>query len=382
MQCIISYTMAPEVLKGKYTKQADMWSIGVIAFMLLSSQMPFYGRKRKHIVEQIMKGHYQYRGRRWKRISDQAKAFCDELLVVDYDERADAEEALSMAWLNRRYAATVRNPHEHEMKSANASMMKYAKYAKIKKLALMVCAHKSTSREIGILRKVFQKYDTKKDGQLSYEEFKAAIKDVGYSEEDYRSIFDAVDLDGTGKIRYTEFLAATIEAQGALSEERLAEAFDRLDSDDSGFISKENLKVLLGDDFPQSEIDAIIDEADLTRDGKISYSEFLALWEHQNEGNRQTALNEVKAMTLNFVPSDRSLSTENSYEESDLEADSFEPVSRANFIEGKKSSERKVEIASGKRVGFLDSAQADIPIPSTPIPEQDQSSFAKHVASV
>jgi len=40
------YTMAPEVLKGSYTSQADLWSIGVIAYMLLSSQMPFYGRKR------------------------------------------------------------------------------------------------------------------------------------------------------------------------------------------------------------------------------------------------------------------------------------------------------------------------------------------------
>ena len=40
------YTMAPEVLKGNYSQTADIWSIGVIAYMLLSSQMPFYGRKR------------------------------------------------------------------------------------------------------------------------------------------------------------------------------------------------------------------------------------------------------------------------------------------------------------------------------------------------
>ena len=48
--------MAPEVLKGKYTKQADLWSVGVIAYMLMSSQMPFYGRTRGDIVEQIMIG--------------------------------------------------------------------------------------------------------------------------------------------------------------------------------------------------------------------------------------------------------------------------------------------------------------------------------------
>jgi calcium-dependent protein kinase len=84
------------------------------------------------------------------------------------------------------------------------------------------------------------------------------------------------DIDGSGKIRYTEFLAATIEARGAISEERLAEAFDRMDSDDSGYISTENLKEMFGDDFPEEEIEAIIKEVDPTKNGKISYSEFLA----------------------------------------------------------------------------------------------------------
>jgi serine/threonine protein kinase len=49
--------MAPEVLKGAYSKNADLWSIGVIAYMLLSSQMPFYGRNRKQIIEQILRGY-------------------------------------------------------------------------------------------------------------------------------------------------------------------------------------------------------------------------------------------------------------------------------------------------------------------------------------
>jgi calcium-dependent protein kinase len=50
------YTMAPEVILGKYTKQADLWSVGIIAFMLLSSQMPFYGRDKNAIVGSILIG--------------------------------------------------------------------------------------------------------------------------------------------------------------------------------------------------------------------------------------------------------------------------------------------------------------------------------------
>lgn len=235
-----SYTMAPEVLKGSYTNQADMWSVGVIAYMLLSSQMPFYGRKRSHIVESIMKGKFDFKGRRWKRLSAQSKEFVKSLLVVDPEERLDADESLGCVWLNRRMTATVRNPYEEEIESAKNSLVRYAGYSKLKQVALMVVAHKSSTQEIGILRKVFQKYDTKKDGQLSYEEFKAAMHDAGFGDEDYQRMFDSVvgrndflcmapgilatewlivlcdlqDLDGTGKIRYTEFLAATIEAQG------------------------------------------------------------------------------------------------------------------------------------------------------------------------
>lgn len=135
----------------------------------------------------------------------------------------------------------------------------------------MVVAHKSNTEEIGILRKVFQNYDTNKSGDITYVEFVAALASTGYSEEQLKPIFEAVvscfvpalllnvcvqtsgcwclfsrliilqhilllhqDIDGSGRIRYTEFLAATMELHGAIREELLAEAFDRLDSDDSG----------------------------------------------------------------------------------------------------------------------------------------------------
>jgi len=171
--------------------------------MLMSSQMPFYGRKRDEIVKQIMTGSYVFKGRRWKRISKQAKAFVNDLLQVDPDDRATTDEALKASWLNRRFGATVRSPHLEEMDNAKTSIKKFANYSKLRKVALMVVAHKSTSAEIGILRKVFQEYDKKGCGQLNYDQFKAALQEAGYTDDEYRKIFDAVDLDGTGLIRYT-----------------------------------------------------------------------------------------------------------------------------------------------------------------------------------
>lgn len=118
------------------------------------------------------------------------------------------------------------------------------------------------------------------------------------------------DLDGTGRIRYTEFIAATIEAHGAIGEERLAEAFDRLDSDDSGYISADNLIEILGKEIPRSEIDAIIAEADLTKDNQVSYSEFLALWETKKEIEKEETLRLIGADILEVVQSESMDSTQ------------------------------------------------------------------------
>ena len=161
-------------------------------------------------------------------------------------------------------------------------------------------------------------------------------------------------MDGTGEVKYCEFLAATIEAQGAISEERLAEAFDRLDSDDSGYISKENLREFLGDDLPQEEIDEIIREADITKDGKISYAEFLALWEDKHEEKRDEMMRDLRAHRATLSSSSYGSTfggsshhtALSSHHKDDLRSDNesdHHTLARANYIEGKKMSERRVK---------------------------------------
>jgi hypothetical protein len=86
-------------------------------------------------------------------------------------------------------------------------------------------------------------------------------------------------------INYTEFLAAALETQGTIEEYRLAEAFDLMDVDDSGYISRENLRFILGDHTDERYIDQLIAEADFKRDGRISYEEFLQVFSKQTHDN-------------------------------------------------------------------------------------------------
>jgi serine/threonine protein kinase len=81
---------------------------------------------------------YDFKGRRWKRVSKQAKAFVEDLLVVDPEDRATADSAYRSTWLNRRQLTTIRNPYEEENVQAQRSLMKYAGYSKLKKVVSML----------------------------------------------------------------------------------------------------------------------------------------------------------------------------------------------------------------------------------------------------
>lgn len=107
--------------------------LGFVPFFL-SFRVFLALQTRRHIVELIMNCKYDFKGRRWKRVSKQAKAFVEDLLVVDPEDRATADMSYRSTWLNRRQMTTVRNAHAEENEKAQESLLKYAGYSKLKKV--------------------------------------------------------------------------------------------------------------------------------------------------------------------------------------------------------------------------------------------------------
>jgi calcium-dependent protein kinase len=262
------YSMAPQVLQGVYTSQADLWSFGVITYMLLSSHRPFYNKRRNIMIDRIMRCDYTFEKDYWKPISSEAKDFISKLLVLDPKIRYNATQAQQHEWLSKEFKLADRIPRESFQTAVADNLLVYKDTAQLKKVALNIIAHRSSAEEILQLRQCFDAYDTANNGIISFEEFREALAKANYSEKDIKDMFESVDVNANGHVMYTEFIAATLETQGQLEEERIAEAFDRLDVDNSGFVSKENMLEFLGKDATMEEIESMLKSVDRDNDGQ------------------------------------------------------------------------------------------------------------------
>ena len=105
------------------------------------------------------------------------------------------------------------------------------------------------------------------------------------SESQQEDLFRSLDMDGTGRVNYLEFLAATVPSNVLKDETKLRYAFNRIDCDNSGYISNDNLRELMGADYCSADVDAMIASADIKRNGHIDFEEFLALMNPGADGN-------------------------------------------------------------------------------------------------
>ncbi|CAM9623497.1 unnamed protein product, partial [Scytosiphon promiscuus] len=264
--------MAPEVISGShFPRTCDMWSIGVIAYLLLCGYPPFGGSSTAELKEQIQHGTYQFHHDAWSSISGKAKNFIKRLLVRNPQERMSAAEAQHHPWLHNN------DPHAKERnlsKQALANLVAFRKTNALKKLALELVARSLDHEQIRNLEKDFAKMDKDGSGTISFEEFDHVLSSqADLSREDIRSLFTSVDVDNGKELNFNEFLAATLERR-QLDEMRLKLAFDRLDFDHSGTIDATDLRNIVGSDLGQEGIDAIFKEFDLNRDGEIDFGEF------------------------------------------------------------------------------------------------------------
>jgi len=300
------YSMAPQVIQGVYDKACDLWSVGVISYMLLSGgEPPFDGDTRQEMIDSIMRCKYSFREENsaWKNVSREAKNFIGALLKMDPKERLTARRALRHPWLRKlkqtrdNRTRTTYDESEQAARLAEScnDIHRYSQESKLKRLAMLLLAHQAPHSELAELRELFGQYDQEEDGRISYKEFKQALASASSRLElrDIHRLFQDLDVQKDGYINYSEFIAATLESRGRIATNRIREAFDRLDVDQTGSISKSNLKQVLSQggfhSVSESFVDEVFDELDTQTPGAVTYDEFSKLFAKDNKENALAA---------------------------------------------------------------------------------------------
>ncbi|KAL3686284.1 hypothetical protein R1sor_008858 [Riccia sorocarpa] len=272
------YYMAPEVLKRNYGPEVDVWSAGVILYILLCGVPPFWAETEQGVALAILRGALDFTRDPWPKVSDNAKHLVRHMLDADPKSRYTAQQVLDHPWLHD----AKRTPNTALGDAVRARLKQFSAMNKLKKRALRIIAEHLSGEEIEGLKGMFQMMDTNNSGAISFEELKVGLQKIGsqLAESEVRLLMDAADVDGNGSLDYGEFVAASIHLQRVDNEEHLQKAFSHFDRDGSGFIDMDDLQTALGDDLGPNETDVIRDimhEVDTDKDGQISYEEFVSM---------------------------------------------------------------------------------------------------------
>ncbi|ESR52907.1 calcium-dependent protein kinase 10 [Citrus sinensis] len=299
------YYMAPEVLKRNYGPEVDVWSAGVILYILLCGVPPFWAETEQGVALAILRGVIDFKREPWPQISESAKSLVRQMLESDPKKRLTAQQVLEHPWLqNAKKASNV--PLGDIVR---ARLRQFSVMNRFKKRALRVIAEHLSVEEVEVIRDMFKLMDTDSDGKVSYEELKAGLRKVGsqLAEPEMKMLMEVADVDGNGVLDYGEFVAVTIHLQKMENDEHFRRAFMFFDKDGSGYIESDELREALADESGETENDVLNDimrEVDTDKDGRISYEEFVAMMKTGTDwrkASRQYSRERFKSLSLNLM---------------------------------------------------------------------------------
>ena len=284
-----SYYMAPEILKRKYDEKCDLWSIGVILYILLTGRPPFDGNDDDEILENVKKGVYDKWAYPFPLLSPHAKDLIYKLLQYDPKKRLSAEEALEHPWFKTAEFKKKDKVNTIAPELARELIQNMTKYRSDNMLKCAVIAylvhHITNTEECFEASKLFIKIDLNSDGRIEkHELIQGFEKYWGISKEEAKEkvdlIFANIDTDFNGFIEYEEFVRAAVNSSIFMSQNYLKFAFNYFDRDSSGDITFEEIKKRFIQNSKNTnpkvdkELKEIFDSIDINGDGSISFGEF------------------------------------------------------------------------------------------------------------
>ena len=280
------YYISPEILKGSYDMKCDVWACGVILYVIICGYPPFNGKSDKEVYKNISNEKFDFPATEWKGISKLCKNLISKMLCPA-EKRLSAFEVLNDKWL----LVKAKDNFNIDLQTIKSEQIIYYRfYNKLKKAVLTYISSRLGNDEAKEIKELFSVMDREKIGKITLSDFAYGIKvsesGSNLTYKDLTEMYESVDIDNSGKIDYTEFLAANIGPEIYLKEEKLREAFHAFDVDQNDLITKNDvLKALKLEPTPQNEelSNNLIKENDYNNDGNIDFNDFLKMMQPELE---------------------------------------------------------------------------------------------------
>ena len=252
---------APEVFENYYNEKCDLWSVGIILYLLLTGQLP---QSLPLNLPSLA-----------SKISESALDLLSKLLNADFKTRISASEALNHPWIK-----SAQNQNSADIDGALKMLKNFSKYSEAQDAVRDFVASQIISyNDSQYFIDNFQKLDSNNDGKITKEELMEHYSKTMSQKEAkivVDKIFEVADRNKNGSIEFVEFIRGSMKKSSLLSIENVEKAFKLLDKDNNQNLSIGELQHLLGDTADKA-IRQLIQEADQNGDGQISFEEFLKL---------------------------------------------------------------------------------------------------------
>ncbi|CAD8118042.1 unnamed protein product [Paramecium sonneborni] len=275
------FYVAPEVLNANYDEKCDIWSLGVILYILLCGYPPFFGPNEQEVLLKVKKGEYSFDPSDWGKVSNQGKDLIRRMLLYDPTLRISASDALNHDWIqNNKSKGQINIQTLNKLKDFDSKNK--LKYAILQFITVQVV----TTQEKDDLLKIFQDIDKNGDGTVSKDElFQAYLKiykgDKLAAETVVEELFPQLDANCSGKVDFSEFITASINKEKSLNRKKIEQSFKLFDLDGNGLITKQEINELFNDEIDEEMWLEILDECDQDKDGMINLNEFINLLENK-----------------------------------------------------------------------------------------------------
>jgi len=285
-----------------------MWSLGVVMFVMLFGYPPFYADQAVHGAytderifalvkkgfEPVTKDGYGPHFPKTIPCSDSAKDLMAKLLTLDTAKRITASEALEHPWLTGEKAE-----NKPMLTTVVSNLNNFSHKYKFKQALLTVMSDALTDDELNNLKKTFAAMDENGDGVITLQEMKNALEKWGGGDmknpdnESLLNLMKTADVDGDGALSYNELLMTCVQRKVNAKEERLWNAFCKLDLNGDGRVTKEEIEQVLG----AADAKTLIAEVDKNGDGTIDYEEFMEMWSNKQNFEPPQLLTATPATT-------------------------------------------------------------------------------------